>query len=425
MWQSFLARPQHVLSRLCLVRRPARGGAIPAVIGGRTPYTTGRHREPTQVSAGRTWSDRQGGGCCRGPNQPPQRRRHLYVALDDPRGYALYKLNVDDLFSDDAGAGTVDLHRLPEPVLRLGFRSFGTSARINALGSNIVVTGMAKDTHDKTAGRPRCLTLVYDTKTGRQDIAQLLPDEVDLRDWHETVAVGDKMYAFCPTMPPLYYLGADTQAQPESDDDGDDNEDPDSEDDDEISYLHPDGRTIFMSAVDGHGFGEGTGTYSWDTHQHNGKWTYHGNWHLPFIYQAYYDNALDAWVEFQHSDGADGGIKGYYHLSSCSVPSLGEGTTPRPAWKLCKEPLTFLQAPLSAMCRRLVHIGHGTFCLVEIARRCSCDGHQGNLLRVTMFTASYRKNGKLVATPSGPGRSYLISSSYAPPSTCDPPAFWM
>uniref|UniRef100_N1QVZ9 Uncharacterized protein n=1 Tax=Aegilops tauschii TaxID=37682 RepID=N1QVZ9_AEGTA len=368
------------------------------------------------------------------PNQSKPGQRHLYVALDDSKGYALYKLNVDDLadMDSDVVAGAEDLHRLPEPVIRLGFRSFGKHAHFNPLGSNIVVTGTAgKDPHDEAA---KSLTLVYDTKTGTQEIGQYLPD--GLQTWYETFVASDKLYAFCPTRLPLHYLD-NAQEQPEFEsnhdngddndddddihdddsndgdnnddddihdddsDDGDNNEDDGDDDDDDdrardeeqwtwkrspvsipftgddehsIKHssshvlnraVHPDGHTIFMAAVDWRRPGTMTGTLSWDTGQRRDEWTRHGDWHLPFICQAYYDHALDAWVGF---------------------------------------------------------------CLVEITRRkgtkvrCSLD--DDHLLQVTMFDARYGKNGELMATPCRPGRTYLIPR-YDPSTINKPPAFWI
>ena len=113
MWRSFLAGSPPLLSRL---RRPIRHPCARS-------YNNGAER-------------RRGN-----PKRP-----HLYVALEDSNGPAVYKLNVDDLAGDDsdvhssvATAGVEKLHRLPRPVLRLSYRSFG-KAQVSALGSKIVVT---------------------------------------------------------------------------------------------------------------------------------------------------------------------------------------------------------------------------------------------------------------------------------------------
>jgi hypothetical protein len=384
----------------------------------------------------------------------------------------LYKLNEADLAGDDSDMGSVvstgggmeELQRLPQPVLRLSFRSFG-KANFNALGSKIVVT-----TGSLCTGREnsKCLTLVYDTKTGKQDIQPFVPD--GLTGIYNTMAVGHKLYAFDTFRLPLYYLH-DARAHPESADDGKDKSesesdstdgdllDPDDSDEEHDMNLlreaseerwtwkkspmsipcspdnefrtfytaghavHPDGRTIFLSTVDNYPRKNLHGTFSLDldTDQPGGgEWTHLGEWKLPFHSQANYDRELDAWVSFTYSEDTDG-----QHLYSCDLPATGGNPTPRPAWRLCKEQLTFMQAPLNAMCRTVVHTGPGRFCLVEVApyirfnhRRC-LDVDQ-DLLQVTMFRATYGKNGELLATPLRPGRLYLIPA-YDP----QPPAFWM
>ncbi|KQK12543.1 hypothetical protein BRADI_1g04403v3 [Brachypodium distachyon] len=100
---------------------------------------------------------------CGGANQLEQRRRHLYLALDDwEKGFSLYKLSLDYLLLG-SGAGDDDdeqEQRLPDPILRLGFRTVGPHPQFHALGSNIVVTTSASKSNGGKG-----LTLVYDTET--------------------------------------------------------------------------------------------------------------------------------------------------------------------------------------------------------------------------------------------------------------------
>jgi hypothetical protein len=307
----------------------------------------------------------------------------------------------------------------------------------------------------------------------KQDIRPFVPD--GLTGHYNTMAAGDKLYAFCNHGLPLYYL-RDARAHPESGDlDTDESEsksaahnyEPESYDSDEehlntwrgraeerwawkrspVSIpcgatggalvkgrtfyvtagqaVHPDGRTIFLSTCDEHRPSkEFTSTFSLDTGRPGAEWTRLGDWHLPFMSKASYDRDMDAWVGIEHCEDTNS-----HHLCSCDLPSAGEDPTPQPAWRLCKERLTFMQAPLRSMCRTLVHTGRGRFCLVEVApppggaRRC-VDVDQDHLLQLTMFRASYGKNGELMATPLRPGRLYRMFS-YDALGINQPPAFWM
>src|SRR4051812_22946156 len=59
-----------------------------------------------------------------GANQVLQRRRHLYVVLDDWKdGFSLHKLSLEDLVGgDDAG---VESWSLPDPTIRFGSHTVG------------------------------------------------------------------------------------------------------------------------------------------------------------------------------------------------------------------------------------------------------------------------------------------------------------
>ena len=134
------------------------------------------------------------------PRQSRGGHKHLYVALDDSNGYALHKLDVSDLAGDDsdmesdvATSGMEEPQPLPQPVLRLSFRSFGDAAEFNALGSKIVVTTGSR-CHDRESSK--CLTLVYDTKTTKHDIFPFVLDA--LTGCYNTLAVSHKLYAFSP-----------------------------------------------------------------------------------------------------------------------------------------------------------------------------------------------------------------------------------
>ncbi|CAM0871426.1 unnamed protein product [Alopecurus aequalis] len=468
MLRSFLARSEPFLSRL----RPVRHLCARLYCNG----VAGRRRTVPNP----------GGG-----------PKHLYVGLDDSNGHALYKLDVADMAGDDSDmetnvstGGAEEPQPLPPPLFRLFFCSFGAAAQFNALGSKIVVT---------TGSRPsKGLTLVYDTKTAKQDIRPFVPG--GLRGIYRTVVAGDKMYAYCPYRPALYNL-RDARAHPrpalynirharadhESDDDhdgmdksesesGDDDDgtdksesdddepEPELDDSDEEDLnvlreraegrwiwkrnpmsiprgardtafyatagpaLHPDGRTIFLSTVN-HIWDskEVRSTFSLDTDRPGGEWTRVGDWNLPFETRAHYDRDLDALVGIKnlkdtrrtHHLSASGDFREDFipHLCSCDLPATtGGNPTPQPAWRLCKEKLTFMQAPLRPLCRTLVHTGRGRFCLVEVAP--PLEGFKAKPC------LSYGKNGDLMATPLRPGRLYRVSSD-DPLHIGQPSAFWI
>jgi hypothetical protein len=87
--------------------------------------------------------------------------------------------------------------------------------------------------------------------------------------------------------------------------------------------LHPDNRTLFVSARGG--------TFSFDAERL--EWTHRGDWLLPFDGQAYYDAQLEAWV------GLYGKRDKVGHLCSCDVPTVAAKFTHPPSWKLCKDKL--------------------------------------------------------------------------------------
>jgi hypothetical protein len=118
--------------------------------------------------------------------------------------------------------------------------------------------------------------------------------------------------------------------------------------------LHPDGRTVVVSASKWVPMKEGT--FSFDTERL--EWTCHGSWKLPFSGQAYYLPELDAWVGLCRHKGGTG------HLCSSDVVPVSAGLTTLPRWKLGEERLFDRESPLH-LGARLVHMGGTRFCLVE------------------------------------------------------------
>ncbi|KAM0903562.1 hypothetical protein ACQ4PT_018604 [Festuca glaucescens] len=419
--------------------KPLLARSLRSVFGGRRHAVLPGGADPIFSRAYTTGWGLDAGGGGEGPSRSSRhqpQRRHLYVVLRDwmekQDVYSFHKLNLDDSLEEmNAGApegsgmdGAQNLRRLPEPILRIGSRGIGTRARIHTLGSNIVVTGNR-------------LTLVYGTDTGELDIGQDLPDELSCH--YDAVAAGGKLHALhAPIylweapLPPYHGYGEGAMEAKEGwtwayDDCR--SPMPTSAGADYVlraHAVHPDGRTVFVS-FDHLSQAHEHGTFSLDTE--SGEWTHRGNWRLPFHGKGHYDGDLEAWVGV--ALGTGGGSSRCYYLCSCDVPELGNGSAPPPTWKLGREKLTHIKAPLTATAHSpvLVHTGHGRLCFVEtasLARRCSCDDasadEQSRILRVTMFRPKYRSNGELVigAAPRA-ARSYLISDA----TSFDGPAFWM
>ncbi|EAY94123.1 hypothetical protein OsI_15896 [Oryza sativa Indica Group] len=105
-----------------------------------------------------------------------RRRRHLYLVLDDwKEGYSLHKLDLSHV-SGDGGEhehNPINPRRLPTPLLRLGFRTLGSSPRVGALGSKIVF---------------------IDTATAAVDVSHHVPDDVRLACTCDAVAAGNRLY---------------------------------------------------------------------------------------------------------------------------------------------------------------------------------------------------------------------------------------
>jgi hypothetical protein len=159
--------------------------------------------------------------------------------------------------------------------------------------------------------------------------------------------------------------------------------------------VHPDGRTVFVSAY-------GTyhryfGTFSLDTAAASPEWTRHGEWLLPFRGQGHYDATLDAWVGF-HSPG---------YVCACDLvpPAAGNGEWPRPEWELVKADGLFDTDPEDGVLRQsfmtLAGMGDAEFCILEPL---TADGGEMTLdmdagdeyvLRVTKFRLKRARHGHL------------------------------
>ncbi|KAF0913883.1 hypothetical protein E2562_024958 [Oryza meyeriana var. granulata] len=96
----------------------------------------------------------------------------------------------------------INPRRLPEQLLRLGFRTLGSWPHISALGSKIVFMGQRHPDQFSGAGAGagddddrRGLTLVNDTTTEALDVSHSLPDDMHLVTSYDAVAARNRLPA--------------------------------------------------------------------------------------------------------------------------------------------------------------------------------------------------------------------------------------
>ncbi|GJN22501.1 hypothetical protein PR202_gb10067 [Eleusine coracana subsp. coracana] len=268
------------------------------------------------------------------PVQHQQSKQHLHLLLDDwERGYSIHRLDVDAFDSD----AVLSPKRVTEPPIARIESPHVRSWNFVSHGSKI----FAMKPRESSPGVP-----AFDAHT----LALTICPWPSCRADHVIpifVSVGGKLFLFLedrteyladPTpydsdvpwswtavvdAPPLPFYNAQVSCY----------------------AVHPDGRTLFVSA--------GGGTFSFDADRL--EWTHRGDWVLPFDGQAYFDPQLEAWV------GLCGDRDKAGHLCSCNVTA--EFTRP-PYGKLCKDKLFDKKADLHRGAK-LVYMGDSKFCLVE------------------------------------------------------------
>jgi len=130
-----------------------------------------------------------------------QRKKHLYLALDDWNGgYSIHKLDADDILDQDSGGGEDEL---PEPAaLQIASPSRGPVA-FAAVGT-IIFASTNRGRHGDRAPP----TLVYNTKTAAITTGPSVPDWI--HDLGDAMAVGETLYALT-TVP--FHMSSSLQVQ--------------------------------------------------------------------------------------------------------------------------------------------------------------------------------------------------------------------
>lgn len=341
-----------------------------------------------------------------GDRAAKQRKPHLYLVLDDwERGYSVRKLDVDAFDSDD---GTdlppkpftePPVARIEAPHVRYGnFSSHGT--RILAMQPGEASPAIpAFDT--RTLGMTVCPWPSCHKRYGGLPLFASAAGRLFV--FMDVLAVylgdppppGSKLPWSWTAMeaPPPFYASRVT-----------------------CYALHPDGRTLFVSAA--------SGTFSLDAESL--EWQRCGDWLLPFTGQAFFDAELEAWV------GLCGDADGAGYLCSCDVAPVAAEFTSPPSWKLGKDKL-FREEPELHLGAKLLYMGASKFSLVEL-RFHKDDEHllrdraapgRRRVLNVTTFGLKYNKTGQLrtMLRRASSCKMYKLPHDYG--GSSDPLAFWL
>ncbi|TVU27904.1 hypothetical protein EJB05_19405, partial [Eragrostis curvula] len=331
----------------------------------------------------------------------PMQKQHLYLLVDDwERGYSIRKLDVDAFDADGSDSDWLPEHFTEPPVARMeATRTSSHTAPISWPCSPAKPASPYQPSTRITLGLTIC---PWPSCRGGYTRSPFF------------VSVGGKLFLFTNVL--AEYLGdppphgssktpwswTTIKARPPFYTSR------------IICYaLHPDGRTLFVSAGSRpprsryyrppppFSSEDGQGTFSFDAERL--EWTRHGDWLLPFAGQAHFDADLESWVGLCDERDGDG------CLCACDVAPVAaaEFTSP-PAWKLGDDRLFRRERERLHLGAKLVHMGgDGKFCLVEAmtheddARR--LDDERGPLprrrvLRVITFGVKYDKKGELRTT---------------------------
>ncbi|KAL6591495.1 hypothetical protein ACP70R_049998 [Stipagrostis hirtigluma subsp. patula] len=354
-------------------------------------------------------------------------KQHLYLLVDDwERGYSVRKLDVD-AFDSDAGTDLPPPERFTEPPVARLEALHEMSSNLVAHGTKILAMqpGEAKPVVPAFDTDALCLTMCPWPSCRADYVATLF------------VSAAGKLFLFMHALaevlgdqPPYHsktpWSWATVEARP-----------PFYTSEVLCHALHPDGRTLFVSAGSRRRRSkyrstsssplEGQGTFSFDAERH--KWTRHGEWVLPFTGQAHFDADLEAWVGLCSEEGGAG------RLCSCDVAPVAAELTGEPPWTLGKDKL-FRKEPELHLGAKLLYMGDSKFCLVESLIHRD-DEHmlrdpmahvqpRRRVLSMTTFGLRYSRSGQLQTTRRRGRACKMYTRPYEfGGSWRDPSAFWL
>ncbi|KAL6652033.1 hypothetical protein ACP70R_010958 [Stipagrostis hirtigluma subsp. patula] len=355
---------------------------------------------------------------CLPPEQKRRRRQHLYLVVDDwEGGYSVHRV-AEEAFVSDSDAGGLDTCPALSPLVRiearqpfsLSFAAHGT--KILAMRPSLFSPGVP----------------VFDTETLGMTVCPYPPGGVPLGINRPVYATaGGKLLSFDEynlnvLAPPTEESWAWTCVE----------QDPPFVSSLASGYaVHPDGRTVFVSA-DGWSPYAGRVTHSllktrkstFAFDMERLEWTHVGEWLLPFRGRGFYDGELGAWVGLCRSEEGGAG-----RVCCCYVPPAAAAgcEAAMPAWKLGQDVFFDADREGGHWGATLAYMGDSRFCVVEsrVPTDCSLDPST-RLLKMTSFVLKYDRHGDLRTTRR---RAYASASYRVAHGEIDlvrnPVAFWM
>ncbi|XP_062187046.1 uncharacterized protein LOC133890607 [Phragmites australis] len=357
-----------------------------------------------------------------------RRRQHLYLVVDDWLwGHSIRKVDLSSGSKSgnsaelpDAFSGERSEQQLPPPFFRLEAEPRFPEYITAAFGTKIIAMPPPKMGVPGIHPLMKCgIASVVDVRTrcftfGPQPKVDLLcPIYFPL---------GDRLFVLCSDSfqvleahpvqePPVGPCWAGSWRQLPK---------PPLELDDVSSYaVHPDGRTLFVSA---RWHLPSFVTYTFDTVETPFQWKRQGKWKLPFTGRAHFDWKLEAWV------GLSGDLQTTGYVCACDVVSAkSDGSGGKcPSWKVSKEKLLSEDPAEKHLGAVLVYLAgrSSKFCLVQCVS-VDDDCVEERKFRFTTFSLKYDKNGDLTTGNTRRVRYYKVPEETCGSSLIYPLAFWM
>ncbi|CAN6279728.1 unnamed protein product [Urochloa humidicola] len=365
-----------------------------------------------------------------------QQKQHLYLVLDDwERGYSVRRLDID-AFASGAGDPPPPERFTEPPVARIEAEHAARESDRSFVSHGTKIFAM--DPGEATPAIP-----ALDTRTLGLSVCPWPPTSSSNRNYvlpffasaagklfaftDDAAAAARAAYLASGDRPPYAWTAMDARAA----------RPPFYASQVTCHAVHPDGRTLFVSAGSRRRGPRSGGTFSLNAERL--EWTRHGNWLLPFSGEAHFDAELEAWVGLCGGGAAGAGAG---RLCSCDVVAPDEFTSRPvpPSWKLGEDEL-FRKNPELHLGDKLVYMGRSRFCLVEhlfheddehdlrsdrVKARYCPPPRRRRVLGITTFGLKYNKEGRLRTSTLQRARAckmYKLSRDAG--GSLKPLAFWL